>query len=882
MRLPMNKNASNEEESIQQHTKIIMDIENGESISQSKNSDSELESNNAAAENNNESPSLLGSGCNRNPQRIKIVLICLIVLIGAAAASAFVTLGLVGAFHETKSSFEHRAKDLTYSIDSAFHDYQIFGLWTHESCFKPNHRNVNISLWQDPAQHLGFCSREDFSRLYAYIQSVGVEVQAIEFIPNITNNARAAVEAESRKYYSEYYPTINYTGFTRVAVNATPGSRTAPEADLPFYFPVHYVEPVLPNSAAIDLNLYTNPARKEGIDKAIETWQPTLTDRLKLVQETDPNAYGLGLFHPGARVGDLVKPEAFSLMIIRIPALLERAARIALVNTQVYIFESKPNTTDPPVFLGAAHIQVSKEVANPIVTSLPEMDFATLQATKSSLVYQTQLRIADRFWTIVVQPDDTESNVSYIIVGGVIILVVCLLLAYGFNSHMVRVANFNRIRTEAEAEKSKNAIVQAKMERELNEFIAHEVRNPLSSAIAALSFVSASANDVEQETTRSSLLNDLRIVDASLQFINELLRNMLDLHRAADRQLKLTFSPVDVLRDVLDPVASILFMRGANVQIQTECPTNLMVLTDRMRLKQIILNLSANSTKFVEHGFIRLRADVVDGTVQLYVEDSGPGIPPGKRDRLFAKFQESLDLLNQGTGIGLCVCKNLSEIMGAEIRLDESFVSGVKTSPGTRFVVDLNQPPLDVEVSEELPREREGCVDEARSVRKLENSSGPPWKKPSGNGPSAPDHVDLPELPKSLKVLFVDDDTVLRKMFCRSLGRIAPSWDVQEACNGETALRLVEEGQTYDLIFVDQYMASIEKQLLGTETVLAMRSKGIASIICGLSANDTEQQFLHAGADSFMIKPFPCEKISLSMEIDRVLKSGRWHRGANA
>jgi signal transduction histidine kinase len=73
------------------------------------------------------------------------------------------------------------------------------------------------------------------------------------------------------------------------------------------------------------------------------------------------------------------------------------------------------------------------------------------------------------------------------------------------------------------------------LERELNEFIAHEVRNTLSSAIAALSFVSAAA--AEPDTDRESLLSDIKIIDVSLQFINELLRNMLDLHRSADNAM---------------------------------------------------------------------------------------------------------------------------------------------------------------------------------------------------------------------------------------------------------------------------------------------------------------------------------------------------------
>lgn len=674
------------------------------------------------------------------------------------------------------------------------------------------------------------------------------------------------MERDSKAWFAANYPHVEYEGFTRVVPDGLPGLRTEPEMREPFYFPLHYVEPVWTNEAAIDLNPYSNPARRKAIDTAIATWKPAFSDRLKLVQETDPNAYGLGLMHPGVPVDedDYTQPtRSLSQIIIRIPALLGKAARIALVKTDAYIFEGADH-----IFLGGVHVEVNNGVQ--MLSSLPQLALEQIPQPRGTRYFQTTVDVADRQWTIVVTSDAYQPALLYVILGGSIIFVASIILAVWFYTNLVRVAKLNQVRSEAEAEKSKIALKEAVLERELNEFIAHEVRNPLSSAIAALSFVSATANDptmVRDEKARKTLQDDIRIMDASLQFINELLRNMLDLHRAADKQMKLDMSPTDLLRDVLEPVASILFMRGAKVDVLTECPKNLIVTTDRMRLKQIILNLAANSTKFVERGYIRLRAEVIDNNVCLFVEDSGPGIPPEKRDRLFAKFQESLDMLNQGTGIGLCVCKNLSELMKAEIYLDADFVSGVEGCPGTRFAVRLNQEPLEMlEPTNSVSDSVNGSVSNLDDLDDVLNGLA---SKSRGDLSS----LKLDRLPHALSILFVDDDTVLRKMFARSLQRIAPNWDLNEACNGETALRLVES-KTFDIIFIDQYMASIEKQMLGTETARALRAKGFNSIICGLSANDTEQQFLDAGANVFMFKPFPCEKRALRSEILRVLHAG--------
>ena len=68
-------------------------------------------------------------------------------------------------------------------------------------------------------------------------------------------------------------------------------------------------------------------------------------------------------------------------------------------------------------------------------------------------------------------------------------------------------------------------------------------------------------------------------------------------------------------------------------------------------------------------------------------------------------------------------------------------------------------------------------------------------------------------------------------------------------------------------------MASIEKSLLGTETAKAMRSKGVRSIICGLSANDIKDSFISCGADDFLLKPMPCKSDALREVLVKILDS---------
>jgi CheY-like chemotaxis protein len=304
-----------------------------------------------------------------------------------------------------------------------------------------------------------------------------------------------------------------------------------------------------------------------------------------------------------------------------------------------------------------------------------------------------------------------------------------------------------------------------------------------------------------------------------------------------------------------------LYHRDALFKVEVDCPDNLILSVDRLRLKQVVLNLARNSTKFVDKGFVRLSADTRDSSgLCICVEDSGPGIPFGKREKLFSRFQESLDEVSQGTGIGLSLCNKLVDLMGGSIVLDDSYHSGIEGMPGAKLVIQIQ---CDVSHFDDVSLTEDASVssedEEAVVDADLMLSS------------SKSNVDDIMALPEHLQVLFVDDDVVLRKLFFRSLKRIRPNWDLKEAASGESALRIAEE-ETFDIIFMDQYMMSVDKQLLGTETVRKLRSMGVKCLVCGLSANAMEEPFKRAGADAFIMKPFPCKPEPLTRELLRVLK----------
>lgn len=600
------------------------------------------------------------------------LLVSIILMLGFASAIAFTAIGLTGALRTENEEFVREASATAVRISDSFSLYANAASLIHARC---RHRDF---------------TRTDFRELYEYVVASDLEFKAMQFSPNITHEERPEAEAESRQFYAENYPHVNYQGFR--GFNALNATTLEPRWNESFYFPIHYQEPVLGNEAAIDLDYYSSESRRRAVNALFEHKRPSMTDRLSLVKEAGQvsrcgdhggPSFGIVLMHPGVPLSTDdpdadVWPRDFAAIVLCVPDLLTSSTVDHTRAVSVYIHDlSHPGEDD--VFLGAAQLRSvtdalgnnesdkvvvhSSKSAATAITFLGEknLDQLTHDNRRS---YQEDIEVANRVWTVTVvdEEDRFNSSMLFVLLGGFLIVLASVFLAIWVRHNDQRTRNFNALQADAEQEKAslvlQSARQAAKTERELNDFIAHEVRNPVAAAMAATNFVKMElikSSPLSTAETIDQAREDIGIIDQSLQFVNDLLRNMLDMHRAKSKQMQVTMAPTDLLHDVLEPVAGMLRrVRNNRVQILVDCPENMFVITDALRLKQVVLNLGRNSSKFIEEGFIRLSAHVAsdsDGTetVKVFVDDSGCGIPPEKRTRLFAKFQESLDLLSQGT-----------------------------------------------------------------------------------------------------------------------------------------------------------------------------------------------------------------------------------------
>lgn len=259
----------------------------------------------------------------------------LIVFVGVCASVGFLVVGLRGAENDQKDRFARHSATVVDSIHSTFLKYETAGLFIHTAC---RHRDI---------------TRERFRELYKTLVSTGLEFQVVSFNPNTTQEERYEFEEESAEFYRENYPDIEYAGIQGLEPNDG-GSELSVQnrSEQPFYFPVHFLEPVEGNEGAIDFDLYSSSSRRDTIRKIMETWKPELTPRLTLVQESQEGSYGVILMHPGTQLSTRPdeRPQDFVSVVVRIPDLIKAAAGSQESPSTTYIFDSTDSSGEP-VFL---------------------------------------------------------------------------------------------------------------------------------------------------------------------------------------------------------------------------------------------------------------------------------------------------------------------------------------------------------------------------------------------------------------------------------------------------------------------------------------------------------------------------------------------------
>ena len=206
--------------------------------------------------------------------------------------------------------------------------------------------------------------------------------------------------------------------------------------------------------------------------------------------------------------------------------------------------------------------------------------------------------------------------------------------------------------------------------------MSHEIRTPLN-AISGFSEILISQPDMDQEM-RGECNN---IIRENSMLLLKLLNDVLDLSNLDIENMNFSFDNHDVVsigRSLINMLQSIKHSSNASILFETEVD-KLVLHTDENRLRQLLINLLINATKFTKEGNITLSISVdKQGENALFaVTDTGCGIPLEKQKSVFSRF-EKLNENVSGTGLGLSICQSIIHRLGGDIWIDSSYNKGAR------------------------------------------------------------------------------------------------------------------------------------------------------------------------------------------------------------
>ncbi|MDR2761827.1 MAG: response regulator [Planctomycetaceae bacterium] len=412
--------------------------------------------------------------------------------------------------------------------------------------------------------------------------------------------------------------------------------------------------------------------------------------------------------------------------------------------------------------------------------------------------------------------------------------------------------------------------------------VAHELKTPLTAIIGYAELIANQTENLQECRDAASIILDnsdylLRIIDDLLEIgRSNNLSNDLTNSNGGDWGIKFRIrnQELDIsslIYGVYRMFSNSAFSKGLYFTISYKTPMPRIIVTDMIRVRQILINLIGNAIKFTNSGGVRiiLSCEVenlsvdgifVTGIIRVDICDTGIGISPEVLPRLFQPYYQADGTIRKrfgGTGLGLSISKRLATRLGGEINVTNnpsggstfSFLLPIKLNKDVEFISESFNAIFSNEV-------RETKIDGSGSeINKDRNKS------------RNKDEILL----KGIRVLIVDDSEDVRRLFELILTKSGA--EITCAEDGESAFRLAIDN-IYDVILIDINLPFED----GYSVTSRLRESGYVGQIIAITADnsfESKERSQQSGCNAFAAKPI------LRDELIKIVKSRHDYNNCN-
>jgi len=395
-------------------------------------------------------------------------------------------------------------------------------------------------------------------------------------------------------------------------------------------------------------------------------------------------------------------------------------------------------------------------------------------------------------------------------------------------------------------DKTKALELSSKYKSEFLSTMSHELRTPLNSIL----ILSNSLADNKHGNLSEKQIEHARVIHSAGSDLLALINDILDIAKVEEGKMQLVIEPLEItdlaehLRRNFEHVAQ---HRGLEFSVDVAAGTPPIIHTDRQRLEQVLRNFFSNALKFTHQGSVRMHIGLAPESVQfnriqpsqgpiiaLAVSDTGIGVAPDKQGLIFEAFQQADGTTSRkygGTGLGLTISREFSQVLGGEVQL---FSQGEGKGCTFTLYLPVGEPAAAEGLADTMP---------AAMVRMAASSFAALAETPSRTGGQ-----------KTL--LIIEDD----ESFAEILGELARDFGFKAltAHDGERGIEMARQSRP-DAIILDIGLPGID----GWEVLETLKHDAATRDIpvhC-FSGHDESAKALKMGAIAYYKKPATIDQI---------------------